>query len=1233
MKKLLSVILVLSMLLVPMTAFADVVTTPGISSEETNPIADRLLAESSTMDTSVFEGAPDYILKDAFSNVSDVEKLGLPSGWDVDKRGGTIVGTENTKCQIIDTSMDNHVSMSRNLLPHKSGKITFETAFTMENKAETGYSYTLFGEEKILLKVMTEADKIAVQLPDGKTKQVSTYLPNKIIRIKAIIDIDTKTFELIVDGKNVGKFKFVESATQVDRILISTADEQKMMVWIRYVYLYFNYLVNENFMTTPEGAVPCDWERVGGGDVATVKYDGNQVYPDTFSYAIHDPTTVDGVKLTKKFDDVRGKVVFFTRFIPEQKGDAVISIGNGNQKAISVKLTSKDIVTGKGTILKSDYLANLWYTLKVVADTDAKKADIYLNYQKVLSDVPFESAVSLLNTISYETEIRKVMNMRIDDVQVYYDITPSDYVPAPEVVKPDGDLEVGIQMYSMWHDNHFGWDWITAYPDRIPYLGLYSEGKPEVADWVTKWQTEHGFSFRIEIFSRAVANKNQPVKLPTRYNAMYDGYLESKYKDNIKFSVLYSGISESTLGGMDDFKNNVVPHFIEYFFKQPNYLTKDNMPVLFMYGADSFVEVLGGMDKANEALLYFDEECKKAGFDGVLVIPDGGLRNFITKATQFGKGYTYAYTWKYESRSTKTQLAQNDTFFNSGAITVPNVTMGWGRNPWSEENEGEIFSTPQVTKETIFGLKERFKKIDNPTNMIVLTCWDEYGEGHFFSPTRVHGFEYLNAVREAVTSLGPKQTEVMPTARAICRMDSLNLGSRRALKMLVENPTPQYVDAQVDRSKLQLLAEWDFEKMGSLGGWKELKGVTNVRYENGALMAESTTNDPGVWIEGINFKASDIQMVKVTSMTETGGQGQLFFQTDVDPDMGVNGKRFDVQQETPDWAENEGFPANREKLQGNITAIRWDPKNAGEIKFGIKKVQFWGYPTEEIVNEAPISLMFNGSKIKSTRPPFVKDGVTYIAISRPLHEMKLFKTKYDHIQGKYTIEYDKDSIAVITVGSNIMKVNGVDIDLGASCYYENGNLFVPLRSTFEALGTTVEWIGEENAINIKKVDTSDTYSYLAKRDESKPFSWMFETRGTEDWTGFMCFGEFKAYKGALLIGMAGGDPSIKSGTFKMPANEYKYLKLRVKNEGPASKMYVMFTREDSSPWGGAKKFTINITGEDTEYKEYIVDLSTNEEWKEIITQFRIDPVNLPGEAPVAADFYIDSIEFLKEMPQ
>ena len=1234
MKKFLSAMLALAMCLAPISVFADTAALPSVSKEVTNPIADQLLEESVTLDTSVFEGAPDYILKDAFTNVSNVGRLGLPSGWDVDRRGGSISGKENIKCQIVDTSADELVSMSRDLMPHKSGKITFETSFMMENKVETGYSYTLFGEGKVILKIATEGDKLVTLLPDGTTKQVLTYKPNEIIRIKAIIDIDKKTYELIVDGKNVGNFKFAEDATQLDRILISTSKEQKMMVWIRYVYLYFNYLVNENFMTTPEGAIPYDWERVGGGDTATVQYDTNQVYPDLYSYAISDPTTVDGVTLSKKFDDATGKVVFFTRFIPEQKGDAVISIGNGNQKAISVKINTKDFVTGNGTVLKADYPANLWYTLKIALDTDTKTADIYLNYQKILTAVPFENAVSSLNTLKFETEIRKIMNMRIDDVQVYYDITPSDYVPKPEPVKPEGDLEVGMQMYSMWHDNHFGWDWITSYPDRIPYLGLYSEGKPEVADWVTKWQTEHGFTYRTEIFSRAIDNLNQPIKLPTRYNALYDGYLESEYKDDIKFAVLFCGINSKTLGGMDDFKKNFVPYFIEYFFKQPNYLTKDNMPVMFMYGAQEFVNVLGGMDKANEALAYLDEECKKAGFGGFIMVADGQSNGFIGSVSQFGKGYTYAYGMLYESRNSESQLKTNDTYFAASDNVVGSVPMGWGRNPWSESNEGEIFSTPEDTKKTILGLKERFTAQENPTNMIILTCWDEYGEGHFYAPTRVQGFGYLNAVRDAVTNLGPKTTEELPTANGIARMGSLNRGTRRALKMLVENPAPTYYEDQVDQSKLQLLAEWDFEKMGGLNGWKALKDVTNVRYENGALLADSTGKDPGVWLEtGVSIKASDVQMVTVTSMTPNGGSGQIFYQTDVDPEMGVNGKRFDIQQSNSNWEEHKGFPNKREKLQGNITAIRWDPVNAPDITFGIKKVQFWGYPTEEIVQTAPINLLFNGNKLASTQPPRVKDGVMYLPISRPIYEMKLFKSKYDHTAGIYTLEYDKDSVAVITVGSNIMKVNGVDVDLGAPCYYEEGNLFVPLRATFEALGATVEWIAEENAINIRKVDMSDTYSYLERPDATKPYSWMFETRGTEGWVGDMDYSVCNAYQGSLWFGMAGGDPAMKSGTFKMPASDYKYLRIRMKNEGPGSTMYVFFIREDSTSWGGTKKFAITASGGDTEFKEYIVNLSENPDWKGMVTQLRIDPAGLPGNAPITADCYIDSIEFLSELPQ
>ena len=1238
MKKILSVILATAMLLIQMTAFADVTTLGQVNKEFTNPIADKLLTESTQYDTGAFEGSPAYILQDQLSSVNKRVNAGLVSGWDTDISGGSIVSAENTKFQIIDAETTAPVTMTKKLMPHKAGKITFETAFDMEIKPSSGFFYELSGDGKPVLKLQTENDKVAVLLPDGTTKQLCGYTINEIVTLKAILDFDAKSVELIISGTNYGKFGFASDAGLLDRITVGTTKEDTPNVLIRYTHLYLNYTVNENFMSTPEGKIPYDWQFEGSG-TSSVVYDPSMVYPDTYSFELSDPTAIDSAKVSKTFEDKTGKAVFETRFIIDAKAkDTVIYIGNGKTKAISLKTTADDIVLGNGTVLKKNYSANLWYTLKIVADIPAKKADIYLNYQKVLSDVAFENSVASINTISFETALRQIMNMRVDDIRVYDDILVSDYVPKPQPVKPEGNLEIGMQMYSMWNEgNHYGWDWITAYPERIPYLGTYAEGKPEVADWVTKWQLEHGFTFRTEIFSRATVNKDNPVKLPTRYHAMFEGYFNSKYKEDIKFAVLYSGISASTLGGLDDFKNNVVPFFIENFFTQPNYLLKDNKPVLFMYGAGDFVKIIGDKATAEEAIRYLDEECKKAGFDGVFYVPDGSSSAFIKEAPTFFQGNVYSYGWQYDARNSKAQLGRNDIYFASGANVVGNVTMGWGRNPWIEENpeEGAIFASPQTIKETILGLKERYAAMENPTNMITLTCWDEYGEGHFFSPTRVHGFEYLNAVRDAVTNLGPKTTEELPTAKALARMDSLYAGERRALKVFTEKPAPIYGEEMVDHSKLQVLAEWDFEKMSDLGGWKAYQQANNIRLENGALCGQATGSDPGVWIEGLNIKASDVQMIKITTKTAGAGQGQMFFQTSVDTVMGSNGKRFDVvQNDENNFKEYDGYPTDRKKLLGNITALRWDPQNYGHpnnVDFAVKKIQLLGYPTEEYKDPAagtPITI--NGEKANLTRQPFTKDGVMYIAPHRLLKELKI-KCAFDYPTKTYTAEVD-GKVAVVKDGSNIMKLNGADVDLGAPAYYEDGNFFVPLRTFLEPLGFTVKWNNETAGIDLEKYDSNDKYPYLEKPDSSTPFSWMFETRGTEGWTMGLDLSLLEAKKGALTLEPSGIDPFVYSPTISMKAEDYKYLRIRMKNEAPAvvSSSYVLFTTADDKTWGNGKRVDFQVSVSDTEFKEYIIPLTNCDKWKGTITRLRFDPINI--KQVEGGRVHIDSIEFLKELP-
>ena len=76
-------------------------------------------------------------------------------------------------------------------------------------------------------------------------------------------------------------------------------------------------------------------------------------------------------------------------------------------------------------------------------------------------------------------------------------------------------------------------------------------------------------------------------------------------------------------------------------------------------------------------------------------------------------------------------------------------------------------------------------------------------------------------------------------------------------------------------------------------------------------------------------------------------------------------------------------------------------------------------------------------------------------------------------------------------------------------------------------------------------------------------------------------------------------------------------------------MMFFFARTDDKSWGGGKRFDITMSTGDRDFKEYIVDVSQNELWKGTVTQFRVDPVSGTPEGTL----YIDSIEFLKELPE
>lgn len=1241
-KKLFAYILVFVLTVTPIVSFAETIQCTDLTTEETNQISDKLLEDAVNYDTSVYEGNKAYLLQDTFAFVSGVEKLGLPSGWDVDKRGGSISGQENQDCNIDDSSETYSVTMTKQLLPHKSGKVTFETAFVMREIEKSGYSYELSGLGKTAVRFETQKNQLCIVGADGNLKPVSEYVAEEIVTIKAILDYDTSTYELYIKGKRCGIFDFAQDCEQLDRITVSTSDKETLTVVLRYIYIYINYLVYENFMCASEGIVPDDWDiktdSVGSGIVA----DANQVFPDLFSFEINDKSAVDDVHLTKSFSEQKNKVAFETKFIFPEKADKVsISLRKDDKNAISLNVDKNDFVINKDKTVISDYLSQFWYHMKIVADVESQTADVYINYRKVLEGIAFENSVDGLNNISFDTSVTKKGNFRIDDVYVYcVPPLPKDYVEAPKPANPKGDLHVGMQMYSMWNEgNHLGWDWITAYPSRIPYLGTYNEGNKEAADWIIKWQVEHGIDFQINIFARAAANKNNPVKLPTRYHALYNGFFESEYRDYQKLAILYSAIYDYSLGGYDDFTNNIAPYIVEYYFKQPNYLIVDNKPVMFIL-ADNFINIMGGMDMANKGIEYLGELCKKAGFDGVIVVPDGAT-NFRIRANEFAQGYVYSYGWQYDARSSKLMLQRNDELMAMGLNTVGSVTMGYGRNPWSNNEKASLFSTPETIKETFEGLISRYKDMEKegkkPTNMIVMTCWDEYGEGHFFAPTRVHGFGYLDAVREAVTGEKIENCNELPTARAIARMDSLYYGNRRTLKYTVDAPAQDLPDVDFDEDKLEVLAEWDFENAKDTLGWKITKDVKNLRIEDGALVGECTAADPGIWIDGLKIPASKVKMVKVTTKTEGRGTGRLFYETDVDKIMGSGGRRFEIKQPVDGFATYTGYPADKARLVGNITAIRWDPIEGGYpnyTQFAVKKVQLLGYDDEEKVNKdknkndnkekTNYKIKYNGSEQTPQCAPYIKNGKLYISCNKLIYDMG-YKTTWSWPNKTFTVE-DNGIVVTVTAGSSIINVNGVQHNMGTEAVYDYGHLMVPVRDVFEALGAQVVWNGEDNSVNIIKMDTSDTYEYLNTPDTSRPFCYMFETRDNlEGWKPNGDIGKMTLKKGMLEVKAVSDDPIMFSPSVSINADEYKYVRIKMKNPSKFTESMLLFIKGNDKVWNSAKRYDLKISNYDSEVKEYIIDLTENSEWNGTVTQVRFDPVNGRGTV------YIDSIEFLKEV--
>lgn len=361
------------------------------------------------------------------------------------------------------------------------------------------------------------------------------------------------------------------------------------------------------------------------------------------------------------------------------------------------------------------------------------------------------------------------------------DAEGSGYVPAPQEVNT-GKALVGAFMCPLWKEGTLSNNWsvLRDYPNRKPLLGFYDEGTPEVTDWEIKWALDHGIYFFVPCWYRAKGNLGKPVEHVLGH-WLHEGLFNSRYGNQFQFAILWENGNPIACGvaSEQDLLENVVPYWVEHYFRRDNYLKIDGKPVLFIYRPEKLAEQLGGADATRKALDRARGAVREAGFAGLIILGEhhGSLAKPVPQLREIGLDYAFSYHWPTfcETMPNTTEpdaivAAQQRAWEkapNACGLPAPiTVSMGWDSRPW-----GSVFSKTRWrlapgdferlldrAKATMAawegqGLQKQFLLVDN---------WNEFAEGHYIFPHQQYGFGYLDAIRTVFAPDAADHVDVTP---------------------------------------------------------------------------------------------------------------------------------------------------------------------------------------------------------------------------------------------------------------------------------------------------------------------------------------------------------------------------------------------------------------------------------------------------------------------------------------
>ncbi len=660
------------------------------------------------------------------------ESYGINSGWVLDNRGGNAKTSDDGYNSLGDISEKYATAFVRefNFIP--GGEIVLEIQLIGKNEG-TFLEYRDIEENTVyMLKVVD--GKWSVLGKDGKYTAVSDAAEGNI-GIRAYINLDTGKSKTFVNGKGG-----VEADLLSDNVLSFRAgiDEKGTgSLVVSEVNMVVNYGVYENF-------------NIFGADMAYGWETSGVLYNDREKHI-----EVSNGSVSKSFEAVGGTVIAEALVNSVNGGDFAVSLGN----ALSVEAKAGKLTAGGKELY--NLTNNMWYRLRVEADTNAGTAKIWLNGRVV-----GEAALASKGAVS---SIAVSGSVSVDDIKVYEKFEHEDYAPAPAAKANLDDYLTVLNICSLWRNGtHFGWGVVSAYDEPTPVLGFYDEGNPEMADWEINYMVNHGID--VQAFCWYADTSTAPIKTPKNSEQLHNGYQLAKYSDYMYYVIIWEAAGTNKLTSQQ-FRTNTVPYWFENYFLDERYLKIDNKIVLPIYSASTLYAAnnLGSAEAVKAEFDYLEEVAKSYGFDGVIYLSSGS-GNSNAQLAAAGFDGACAYNWSTEGKKYDENVKRNTNSAaeaeKNGMYFVPTVSVGFDSIPWHAEREGMM--TEEDFTKTLEWIKNTYlpkysKNTSWADKLVWLSTWNEYGEGTYMMPAGQNGFGYVDAIRKTLTDMPEAHSDTIPT--------------------------------------------------------------------------------------------------------------------------------------------------------------------------------------------------------------------------------------------------------------------------------------------------------------------------------------------------------------------------------------------------------------------------------------------------------------------------------------